>query len=124
LGNDVKELNFGVDGYVMDQTYLRYLWDVRPWKPQVVVVGFVPHDLARTMAIYPFVSFGWPGYLIKPRFVLENGYLRLLHMPFVGPDAVLGTRRIHDLPFIEFDVGYGTTDWYWHLNADPLRCVY
>lgn len=68
LGDDVQVLNFGVDGYGIDQMYLRYRRDVRPWKPQVVLIGFIGHDLSRTMAVYPFVSFGWPGYLVRSSF--------------------------------------------------------
>jgi len=33
LGADAQVLNFGVDGYGIDQIYLRYRRDVRPWKP-------------------------------------------------------------------------------------------
>ena len=61
LGADVQVLNFGVDGYGVDQAYLRYARDVRPWRPQVVILGLITHDLYRTMAVYSFVSFpGWP----------------------------------------------------------------
>jgi hypothetical protein len=34
LGHDIQILNFGVDGYGIDQIYLRYERDVRPWKPR------------------------------------------------------------------------------------------
>ena len=61
LGGDVQVLNFGVDGYGVDQAYLRYARDVRPWRPDVVIFGLITHDLFRSMAVYSFVSFpGWP----------------------------------------------------------------
>jgi len=120
LGDDVQVLNFGVDGYGIDQMYLRYQRDVRPWKPQVVVIGFSGHDFWRTMAVYPFVTFGWSGYLVKPRFVIEKGELKLLNVPLPTPDEILSAGRIHQLPFVEYDLGYETTDWYWRFDHSPL----
>lgn len=120
LGDDVQVLNFGVDGYGIDQMYLRYLRDVRPWKPQLVVLGFVGQDFMRTMAVYPFVSFGWPGYLAKPRFAIENGELELLNVPLPSPEEILETRRIDQLPFVEYDLGYGSQDWRWRFDHGPL----
>lgn len=120
LGEDVQVLNFGVDGYGIDQMYLRYQRDVRPWKPQVVVIGFSGHDFFRTMAVYPFVTFGWPGYLVKPRFVIEKGELKLLNVPLPSLDEILSTDRIYQLPFIEHDLGYQTTDWDWRFDHSPL----
>ena len=120
LGDDVQVLNFGVDGYGIDQMYLRYQRDVRPWKPQVVLIGFIEHDLSRTMAVYPVVSFGWPGYLVKPRFAIEKGELRILNVPLPTPDEILGTDRIEQLPFVKYDLGFGTTNWRWRIERAPL----
>ncbi len=120
LGADVQVLNFGVDGYGIDQIYLRYLRDVRPWKPRVVVIGISAHDFQRTMAVYPFVSFGWSGYLVKPRFTIVKNELRLLNVPLPAPQQILGARRIGELPFVDYDLGYGTTDWIWRFDRSPL----
>ena len=120
LGGDAQVLNFGVDGYGIDQAYLRYRRDVRPWKPKVVVIGFAGHDLWRALAVYPFVSFGWPGYLVKPRFAVEKEALKLLNAPLPTPAEILGAGRIQQLPFIEYDLGYETTDWHWRWEHSPL----
>jgi hypothetical protein len=120
LGEDVQILNFGVDGYGIDQMYLRYQRDVRPWKPQVVVIGFSGHDFWRTMAVYPFVTFGWPGYLVKPRFEIHKDEIKLLNVPLPTPDEILSSDRIDHLPFIEYDLGYRTTDWDWRFEHGPL----
>jgi hypothetical protein len=120
LGNDVQILNFGVDGYGIDQTYLRYLRDVRPWKPDVVVVGFVPHDFVRTMAVYPFISMRWPGFLVKPRFVINSNEITLLNSHLPTPDKILGTRNVQDLPFVTYDVGYANSDWRWRFERGPM----
>ena len=119
LGADVQVLNFGVDGYGIDQTYLRFQRDVRPWKPRVVLIGFAGHDLSRSMAVYPFVSLGWPGYLVKPRFALDNGGLKLLNVPLPSPDEVLGAGRIDQLPFARYDPGdRSAVDWW--FDRGPL----
>jgi len=116
----VPVLNFGVDGYGLDQTYLRYRRDVRAWRPQVVVISLMGHELLRTMAVYPFVSFLWPPCVVKPRFTIERGELRLLNAPLPAPDQILGAGRIRRLPFVDYDVGYGTTDWRWRFDRGPL----
>jgi len=124
LGDDVQVLNFGVDGYGIDQTYLRFQRDVRPWNPQVVLIGFIAHDLKRTMAVYPFVSFEWPGYLVKPRFAMENGEPTLLNVPLPTPEEIFNSNEIQSLPFIEYDLGYGSAEWYWRFDHGPLLLRY
>src|SRR5262249_12625672 len=56
LGSNIQVLNFGVSAYGIDQTYLRYLRDVRPWHPDLVVLGFIVPDLYRSLVVYTFVG--------------------------------------------------------------------
>jgi hypothetical protein len=120
LGPEFRLLNFGVDGYGVDQAYLRYQRDVRPWRPALVLFGFIEHDLTRSMVVYPFVSFPeWGFPFSKPRFALNGGGLELLNAPLLGPDDVLGKRAISELPFIDFDPGYHASEWHrhpWHAS--------
>lgn len=120
LGPAVAVLNFGVDGHGLDQTYLRYRRDVRAWKPRVVLISVMGHELLRTMAVYPFVSFRWPPCVVKPRFVLDRGELRLLNDPLPGYDRILEADRLAGLPFVDHDLGYGTGDWRWRVEHAPL----
>jgi hypothetical protein len=120
LGSRAHVLNFGVDGYGIDQMLLRYERDVRPWKPKVVVVGFIQHDLVRTMAVYPFVGLDWPGYVVKPRFVLEGGEPRLLNSPLPTPDEVFSERRLDDLPFVASDLTIRRDEWRFRFDHLPL----
>ena len=120
IGENIQVLNFGVDGYGIDQAYLRYLRDVRPWKPQVVIIGFSGHDLRRSMAVYPFLSFGWPGYLVKPRFDLASGALRQINAPLPSPESILNAEQPGQLPFVEHDLGYLREDWHWQWEHRPL----
>ena len=119
LGNDVQILNFGVDGYAIDQMYLRYKRDVRPWNADVVVIGFIEHNLLRSLAVYPFASFGWPGFMVKPRFTANSGQLTLLNLPLPSPAEILNTKSADQLPFIEYDWGYHKRGWYWRRHVWP-----
>jgi hypothetical protein len=120
LGSDVQVLNFGVDGYGIDQVYLRYERDVRPWKPSVVVIGFIQHDLLRSMAVYPFVSFGWPGYLVKPRFDVVDDRLAIVNRPLPSPAQIALMASPQALPFIDYDAGYVDQDWSFRFDGGPL----
>ena len=120
LGPAVPVLNFGVDGHGLDQTYLRYQRDVRAWKPRVVLISLMGHELLRTMSVYPFVSFLWPPCVVKPRFTIDRGELQLLNAPLPTHDEILGAGRLQQLPFVDYDVGYGTSDWRWRFDHGPL----
>ena len=112
LGSRCQVLNFGVGGYGVDQMYLRYLKDVRAWHPDLVILGFINHDVIRTMAIYIFLMFpdgGMP--FAKPRFVLQDGELEVLNRPLPSIPEMLAKASIRDLPFIEYDINYKETEW-------------
>lgn len=114
LGPDVQVLNFGVDGYGVDQAYLRYRRDVPHWRPDVVILGLITHDLFRSLATYSFVSFPvWPFPFAKPRFVADGGQLRLLNVPLSSPAAILEAGSVSALPFVQYDPGYAPEDWKW-----------
>jgi hypothetical protein len=119
LGPDVQVLNFGIDGYGIDQAYLRYQRDVRPWHPDLVLFGLIQHDVARTLVVYPFISFGWGLPFAKPRFIATADGLSLLNAPLVSADAILERAHVSDLPFVEYDLGYQQSDWRWRLDHAP-----
>jgi len=114
LSTPVQVLNFGVDGYGVDQAYLRYHRDVRPWHPDMVILAFINHDLYRTMVVYPFISM--PDWLIpfpKPRFDVVDGALKLVNVPLAGVNAYLSMGRIDELPFVDLTPGYDAESWEW-----------
>jgi len=114
LGPEFQVLNFGVPGYGLDQAYLRYYRDVRPWDPDVVIFGVFPHDLERTMTVYNLVSFPeWEYPFAKSRFVMNGERLAILNVPPLTPEAIFSKSSIKDLPFIEYDRGYNQADWQW-----------
>ena len=112
LGKDFQVLNFGVMGYGIDQAYLRYMKEVRPWHPDMVIFGFIDHNLDRAMGIYSFLTFptSFSPYA-KPRFVMKDQQLVLLNTPLPMPAQIFSARSIHDLPYIEYDRGYLRGEW-------------
>ena len=114
LGPRAQVLNFGVSGYGVDQAYLRYTRDARPWHATVVILGVFPGDLERSMGLYPFINF--PGAELpfaKPRFVLKDGALSLLNVPVPSMDAILSAGSVSALPNVDYDAGYHEADWRW-----------
>ncbi|MBA3967033.1 MAG: SGNH/GDSL hydrolase family protein, partial [Nitrospirales bacterium] len=116
LGTDVQVLNFGVPAYGVDQAYLRYLRDVRDWKPDIVILSFISHDVVRSGMVYYWIGFAGaavPG--AKPRFSLAGKQLAPLNLPLPSMEQIHSVSTIGDLPFIELDSAYNSADWEWHL---------
>ncbi len=114
LAPGAQVLNFGVPGYGVDQIYLRYLRDVRPWRPELVLFGVFPHDLERTLTIYNFISFpSWGFPFAKPRFTLEDGVLRNRLPEVPAPEAIVRHASIFELPLLELDAGFAPHEWRW-----------
>ena len=82
IAPSVELMNYGVGGYGVDQSYLRFLEEGDRYKPSVAIMGFVSDDLRRLVNVYRrFVSLYEPP-LAKPRFVFDaNDSLRLLPTP-------------------------------------------
>jgi hypothetical protein len=115
LGPEFQVLNFGVDGYGVDQAYLRYQRDVLAWHPDVVILGVINDDLRRTMCVYAFLCF--PGFempFAKPRFTVSGDTLVPRNVPLPPPDSLFMQAAIADLPFIAYDPSFDPAEWEWH----------
>ena len=80
---ELEVINFGVSGYGLDQTYLRYLSEGITYHPDIVLICFLSENIARSTNVFrPFYtpSPGLP--FTKPRFRLENNNLVLVENPF------------------------------------------
>jgi len=116
LGANATVLNLGVDGYGVDQAVLRYERDARAWKPDVAILGFIDHDLMRTLSVYPFLQFPeWGFPFSKPRYVVENGELKLLGDRLESPSEVFSAPSITDLPHLALDGGWDPDQWVHHF---------
>jgi hypothetical protein len=112
LGDGRQVLNFGVPGYGLGQIYLRYQKDVRPFHPDVVIVGFSDLVEFRTVGVYGFLCFGQgkPSWAM-PRFVIGQGQLKLINVPLIPLDALARLRSIEDLPCVRYAWDYRPTEW-------------
>ena len=112
LGPEFEVLNFGVPGYGLDQAYLRYEKDVQEWKPKIVILSFIAHDIERTMTVYTSLNYpAWDMPFSKPRFLVKNGDLKRLNIPPLKPEAIFSRGSISSLPFLDYDRGYRERDW-------------
>ncbi len=68
-------INFGVNGYGIDQAYLRYILEGKTYNPDIVILAFIMDNTARNVNVFrPWkVKQNNAEPLSKPRFILENG---------------------------------------------------
>lgn len=79
---EIEVVNFGVDGYSMAQSYLRYRTLGSKLEHDIVLFMFVPSlDLWRDLNTLRSLR-GWSDLPVVPRFVLDDGSLRLIRSPY------------------------------------------
>ena len=74
-------INMGVHGYGHDQMLILLKEEGIKYKPDIVILGFLPLDMVRNLL--EFRDFA------KPRFVLERGELKLTGSPVPRPEEIL-----------------------------------
>ncbi len=121
----LEVLNMGVMGWGTDQALLRFRDTHAELRSQVVLMGIMSENIQRN--VNRLVSVRAPAELtplVKPRFLLEEGGLRLLPHPYETEievyEAAVGGTLGYDLAehewLAEFDAGSG-----WSHVADALR---
>jgi hypothetical protein len=107
--------NFGTGGYGTDQAYLKYLETVPRLKTGIIVIGLTPENINRIVNVYRPFYFQKTGIkLPKPRFLLEDGRLKLLENP-------LGDRtEIVQLTDRDFVMSLGRNDWWFNRDRHPV----
>lgn len=132
---DCRVANYGVVGYGTDQAYLRFKQSRRP-VPPVTILGIFPHNVMRNVNQYRYLLAGGHILGFKPRFVLENGSLRLVPLPKVSsqdfkafrnapedylkeeaflPDSAYGPERVsfpYTLSLIQLALKERTKSWF------------
>ena len=117
LPSSCKVLNFGVGGYSVGQMYLRFLRDVRPWRPDVVILALSSHSAARTMGVYGLNIFEQFIPWAQPRFLVKDHELKLVNVPLPSLETIMTARSMSDLPFIDYDWFFVPGKWElprWH----------
>ena len=88
-GVNVEILNFGVPAYGTDQAFLRWQRDGRPYEPDLVIAGLQPDNVLRNANLIRLLHTQSGIPFSKPRFVLEEGKLRLVNSPPIRPRGLL-----------------------------------
>jgi hypothetical protein len=120
LSPGTQVLNFGVPGYGVDQALLRLRREAVNWAPRVAILSFVADDLYRNANVYLFFKLGWERPFSKPRFVLNDGTLKLLNVPNLSPDRIFASRSIFDLPLLDYDIEFAAHQW----QRGPMHASY
>ncbi len=108
----VEVLNFGVPGFALDQAYLRYEEEGKPFNPRIVLMGYLTENIRRHVNVYrPFLyREGLPA--AKPRYRLDNGSLKLVPNPLPSP-AHYEELLEHEAEIIS---GLGKYDYYYLMD--------
>ncbi len=90
-GINAEVLNFGVQGYGMDQAYLRWNKEGYKYAPQIVIFGLFGDDIYRNASLLPEIRDVTHHMtpLFKPRFILENNQLKLVNSPTPDPENIV-----------------------------------
>ncbi len=89
-GIHAEVLNFGVGGYGMDQSLLRWRQTGYLYEPDVVIFGLQVENINRNVNLARTFYFREPVIpFFNPRFVLEQGRLRPINTPTPPPEAIM-----------------------------------
>ncbi len=94
----LEVINLGVDGYSAAQSLLRYRVLDEGLEHHVVVLTLSPRaDFWRDVNTLRALV-GWRSYTVMPRFVIEDGQLRLVPGPYDPPGAIHADNRAGPSP--------------------------
>jgi hypothetical protein len=85
--------NWGEPGYGVDQAVLRFLGNERE-RPRIAVLAIWPEDILRSVNRWQYLIASSGEYSFKPRFVLEEGKLRLIPIPRLDWDGYRACSRL------------------------------
>jgi hypothetical protein len=112
LQPEVQSLNFGVNAYGLNQVFLKYMSDVRDWKPHIVIIGIGTDMIKRIINIYPFLrNPEWNLPYARPRLVVQNSTLATINHPVPEPEKIFAYRNLGDLPYLDMDEYYRPYQW-------------
>ncbi|MEO0565742.1 MAG: SGNH/GDSL hydrolase family protein, partial [Chloroflexota bacterium] len=93
-GVATEVLNFGVNGFGTDQAYLRWQSIGQTFRPDIVILGFMPENIMRNVNIFRPVYLPNANFIYsKPRYVLQNGRLTTVNSTPLTPTEMLEALR-------------------------------
>lgn len=93
-GAKTEVLNFGVGAYGIDQAYLRWHRDCAPWKPDIVIFGFMVDGCVRDLNLLRMLRDPDSGVpFMKPRFTPDGDGLKLVNSPTPDPREIAAILR-------------------------------
>lgn len=116
-GIKAEVINFGVPGYGMDQAYLRWQKLGYKFSPDIVIFGLqMENTLRNTNIIRPLINNGTGYPFSKPRFILDEGKLRLLNNPAIPPQEIPQIMRdIEAWDLVRYEEFYTPEDFDDHI---------
>ena len=92
-------INFGVNNYGLDQSFLRYSLIKKKIKTKIVIIGFVPETITRIKSKWKhFYEYGnILGF--KPSYRINNNRLVFEKNPLNNTDILLNKKRLKNLVF-------------------------
>ena len=91
LNADIEAVNFGVDGYGMAQSLLRYRTVADRVRHDVAAFVFLPTaDLWREVNTVRSLAEPWHSFAVLPRFYLAGSDMRLVRSPYPDIDTLYG----------------------------------
>jgi len=103
--------NYGVIGHSVGQMYLRFLRDVRPSHPDIVIFALSSGTTERTMGVYGLNMFSSDLPWAQPRFELINHELVPINFPLPSLESITHSRLISELPYIDYDRYFVPGKW-------------
>lgn len=124
-GFKAETLNFGVGGYGMGQAFLRWQSKGKNYAPDIVVFVFQAENLDRNVNLFRLLYPQGGIVYSKPRFVLNDGKLRLLNSPALPPVDLMGAFEVFNShPLSEHEAYFEGRDFTSPLwNASKLAGV-
>jgi len=113
LQPSAQVLNFAVAAYGLNQVFLRYENEVRPWHPHIVIIGVSSEMIRRINNIYPvLMNPGWAGFpFLRPRLMVTDGALTIINSPLPTPEEILTHSTVSTLPYLNLDDYYIRSHW-------------
>src|SRR5215467_1589635 len=113
LHPSAQVLNYAVAAYGLNQVFVRYEKEVRPWHPHIVIIGISSEMIRRINSIYPpLMNPDWAGFpFVRPRLVVKDGALTIINSPLPKPEEFSAYSTIRTLPYLNLDDYYIGFDW-------------